>query len=351
MKIYLPILFFLLMLPKPSFGQGIPIDSFYRDGATWTKACYFENSWCSHCITQELKGYNLVIMGDSVIQGGQGPVDYKLLYYRFTGGYLYDIPVFGATTLTFNYPDSINHYLGRIRISDRKVFFTLEIEPAMSYGCWTPGTELLLFDFGLNVGDTLNYMCNSKITISSIDSLQLQSGIYLKKYESGMPTIEGIGNFYEGLLDLQSMLFTGPFWGAQGDYFLCYENKELSYYTQNHSLGYGFGENCFIRDTTTGVDSTNNNNNAANNKTGSDSTVTIYPNPLKGNPLHVLTDNNSQIEKIELYDMISKVCQVYEHPFQSWTENELRIPFKTGVYFVKIVFADKSYVVKRLVKL
>ena len=83
MKSYITILFFL-SCQSFSSAQSISIDSFYRDGATWTQYLYSE-TWphgITDCYENNYIGYSLLIQGDSVVDSS----DYRLLYYKYLGG-------------------------------------------------------------------------------------------------------------------------------------------------------------------------------------------------------------------------------------------------------------------------
>ncbi len=127
--------------------------------------------------------YNYVLEGDSVVNS----VEYKVLYSRGTSVLMwFDNPPAGCSGSS-----TFDNVAGLVRIEGKKIF----IIPA-----WE-STEQLLYDFDLEVGNTLPLTYNNyqeNITVIGIDSINTPYG-YLQRFALAGDTwseylIEGIGH-------------------------------------------------------------------------------------------------------------------------------------------------------------
>ena|GEM_PF-3977737 len=337
----------LLLLSGNTWAQNVPLDSFYRDGATWTYVLSGTTNGCSHCWSQEQAGYEVFIDGDSDIVTTQffrtDTVHYKLLYYRNIGGWGCGVPYQGPYYLEFSHGLWTKYYLGRIRVDNRKVYFTYEAGGYQNPNCWYPNSEVVWFDFGANVGDSIldrymygSFPCSNKLCVNNIDSLQLSSGIYIKKYTLNGVGIyyEGIGSAWDGIFSLVSLLFRYMGSLYQTEQLLCYTNKELSLKYTDSSIAYGLGLNCFDA-SQLGI----------NPETKTAQEISLSPNPFNM-LLHIA---NAPIgASIRVYDVVGRV--VYSGTVNSAQASINTSAWERGTYIVELVLPDGTKELKKVVK-
>ncbi len=198
---------------------------------------------------------------------------------------------------------------------------------------YTNGEDKLIYDFGVNIGDTINLEYGDSF-IACVDTIYTENvlGINRKKIilrdSSGYNAIwyEKIGNITEQNILLPTYGYgfsgiTGPITGI-----LCVkENGNLIYQNPNYS------ECFYLTDINTGQ---------LNN------TTKIYPNPAKNN-LYISIDNNNLNVNIKLYNSLGKV--IYNENFT----NKLIINtsnFLSGIYFLKLTNAKTNIVEKIIIQ-
>jgi len=215
----------------------------------------------------------------------------------------------------WNY-DETQIYLGAFRedTAQRKVYFLL---PSYS-------TDTLLYDFSLNVGDTLPLGINNGgspvMTINSIDSI-LINGNYRKRFEiantSNVSIIEGIGST-TGLIE--KVLFF-----ESGGNLYCYSENNQEIYPTNSSSP------CDLL--------------LSESELTKKKDFNIYPNPA--------TDKISidcaekQNLKMQLYNIVGK-C-IFQKEINNITKEIDISTLSKGVYIIKI-FCDDWTVQNKLIK-
>jgi len=199
MKRLLYLLFFLN--PIFLFAQTNVYHPFPDSNAVWNEQYDYYDFYPSPiCIDN----YSITINGDTMING--------LLYRKLLTPFVqhqYIPPHFVG-------PQVLTGYLGALRqdINDRKVYFVARYD----------SLETVLYDFNLNVGDTIIARTFCAVTVSSIDSILIGSD-YRKRWVS-YGSILGPVEFIEGIGSSKGLLSS---WDCEGD-------------------GYGKNLNCFQQD-------------------------------------------------------------------------------------------------------
>jgi hypothetical protein len=243
---------------------------------------------------------------------------------------------------TFTNPNST--YFGAMRrTEDKKVYVLL------------PGfEEALLYDFALDIGDTIWYpiggsLCYNDVTftvenhykvVTSIDSTQLENGeirkrFYLEDYPNGIMSdvwIEGIG----------SVVWYGLFNPLINDVTLCGDHYDFACMKEENVvvfLNNPHCEECFCQLMTS----------LEENITDVDNYLYLYPNPAT----HTLTiDMDGSFGEAEIFIYHSTGQCVYHKIHDPVNDTELNVSaWNAGVYFVKVIYdtdhmAGQRFVVK-----
>ncbi len=190
--------------------------------------------------------YNIFMNGDTTIDGAS----YNKLYIYSCGQIIIfppsPIPIFDCPIDTSN-----SFYYGALREVNKRVYFlpdSLYNSSRVYPFCFTSNTgngwpslneELLLYDFNVNVGDTVIYeiLDSLKMVIISIDSVLIQSS-YRKRFNYNLlynwsmqcvPFGTGL-NYVEGIGDINSGLFSLFIWYFEnGEYLNCFEDNEVTF--------------------------------------------------------------------------------------------------------------------------
>ncbi|WP_294669858.1 T9SS type A sorting domain-containing protein [uncultured Fluviicola sp.] len=199
----------------------------------------------------------------------------------------------------------ISGYYGAIRndVPNKKVYFV-----SKGYDSSYQGTGDLLYDFDLNIGDSIatHFISTDKEPVSQIDSV-LYCGAYHKRYSSpsGYFIIEGIGSQH-GLIPVKFATNFG--------YTMCYEE--------------------------TGNQSCTNCNIALSLEDNTLNRLAIFPNPTTGS---IQIQSDLDILYLELYDADGSLV---ERINDSKTGIDLK---RSGVYLLKI-HTDSGEFVRRLIR-
>jgi len=199
---------------------------------------------------------------------------------------------------------------------------------------YTNDKDKLIYDFGINIGDTINLEYGDSFT-AYVDTIYTENvlGINRRKIilidNQGNQGIwyENIGNIAEPnvLLPVYGSCFCG-ITGPALEILCVKENGNLIYQNTNYS------ECFYLTDINTGQ---------LNN-----TTKNIYPNPAK-NILHISINNNNLNINVKLYNSLGKV--VYNEDFTNQsTINTSK--FSSGIYFLKLTNAKKSIVEKIIIQ-
>ncbi len=322
-----------------SYGQAIPLDSFYTVGATWTM------SWSWHFQRGSSRweaGIDKVIYkitSDLTVSGKNYhilSVGYGARYYEDFDGYHYSSRVSYTDSPAFT-------YFGRLRTDSNRVYFIRDVN--LGYGYCPPliGQENLLYDFNLSLGSTVlaNDVLRTDFFVSSMDSVALSNGTLIKKYADTFYHdywLYGIGSVSGLLPDLYWRLFTcgpGP---TGGERSLCYENPSFSYKFELPSThqDYKYLKNCFdLKEVGTVVIQKR--------------PISFYPNPLTNNSLYFDGDDLQNINHLSVHDITGKSLYVFTDPFSNGNKR-LYTPLAPGIYLIKYDL-DGQIVTSRLVRL
>ena len=269
--------------------------------------------------------YNIFINGDTIIDG----TSYNRLYIYSCGQIIIfppsPIPIFDCPIDTSN-----SFYYGALREVNKRIYF----HPDSLYNynhfypfCFTSNwngqpslnEELLLYDFNVNVGDTVFYpfLDSLKMVITSIDSVLIQSD-FRKKYNYdlifnwsmscapfsvGYNYVEGIGDIYAGLFSLFIMYF------ENGEFLNCFEDNQVTFSNNGGCVTTSLKEYVDKND------------------------LKIYPNPTS-NKLYVELEHPTRT-KVSLFDISGK--EVYSS-FINQSKSIIDVSsYKSGLYLVKVI--------------
>ena len=219
-------------------------------------------------------------------------------------------------------------YFAAIRENENKQIF-----------CLLPGfSESILYDFNLNVGDTIYYNIGGVLGHSEVrfwdenhyriiierDSMLMLNNQYRRKWvleESFFCDriwIEGIGsiNWY----GLFNPLITTFYTNGDGYQFACFKQNDTVLYLNNM-----FCDQCFCQLYTSIA-----KQNIENKKL-----ITLFPNPSKGKITIQNNEAGNKIHKIEIFDLLGKKQIDKLFDYNNKTEIEIR-ELKSGLYLIKI---------------
>jgi hypothetical protein len=223
---------------------------------------------------------------------------------------------------TFNKNNAV--YIGGIREDNKKVYYLGDtihrLKPLADYFNFE---EILLYDFNLNEGDTIemgmgfadSIPCNyaGTLIVENIDTV-LVGGVLRKKivfWGINMTWIEGIGNTY-GLLFITSHFLTS---GSPQNTLICFkQNDTILYFNNNYT-------ECMPL-------------NISNKATEHNTKVTIFPNPAN-DKLNIEIKENSNEFSIVIFNLLGQM--VKQDKLDQMT-NEINISNLTkGIYNVSII--------------
>lgn len=194
---------------------------------------------------------------------------------------------------------------------------------------WRIGTnnypEMLIYDFTLNLGDTINLWDEDPMIVDSIVNKPINNENRKHIYFSypGYPSlselwIEGIGS-NRGILEPGSGTFEGG-----SSWFLCMkENGAIIYSNPNYN-------SCFL---ITEIEEINY------------SLIEAYPNPAE-DLIKISNLENIRIESISLFDLSGQKIRDFD---KSKTELDLS-RISTGIYLLKLSYANSEIIRKIIIK-
>ncbi|MCD6013721.1 MAG: hypothetical protein K0Q79_3583 [Flavipsychrobacter sp.] len=314
----------VLIISLASFGQSIPIDSFFTPGATWTQAAFFDSRTGSG--TARSWGADKIICKierDSIISGTK----YHLLSLSKTDQYHYSWHHISPTKFGWGKRNYYSNIIGRIRVAGSQVYFTRDSDNGTDYkySSYALGVEYLLYNFA----------------ISSIDSVFMSNGYPIKKYNyPDSYWLEGIGNSL-GLIDYGALTSGPGSWVIDSEKLLCYDHPSFSYhlsFTTDIMPG-NLENNCFDIETL-GIQ----NINASSND------ILVYPNPVSGNLLMLRSSTPDEILSFHIFDITGK--SLFTYPFVKSVSSDIQIlmPDEKGMYLLETEFTDHTKCTKIVVK-
>jgi hypothetical protein len=201
------------------------------------------------------------------------------------------------------------------------------------------GMEYLLYDFNLNLGDTLpsTMMCYSdRNVIVGIDSINV-NGTFHKRYQIADTSyltlpfgyyIEGIGStmgLTGGQLHMTEMPFEVYSW------LICYAINGTTTLIDGIFTNYQY--DCDLL------------NDIRNNNISSPQSITIFPNPARDQ--FSVASIQQSISSIKVFDILGN--EIYSSAFNSTSCIVHCESFPPGIYFVRL-FAGKEFLSSKLIK-
>ena len=254
--------------------------------------------------------YTLFVNGDTILNG----INYKNLFSSGTE-YIY--------SLAFTLISSTTHF---------NSFYAYFREDSLKHiYVYNFGVDQLVYDFNLQLNDTLDYLAYPFILepgtyVSSIDSILLGSN-YRKRYHLSVPNLasdyitltEGIGSSF-GLLD-----FTAPPF-ANSRRLFCFRNDEGNYILDSLNCNY------------VNIDEYEKNNS-----------FSIFPNPSTGKISLKIEEKIKSNFKIKIYNQLYK--EIFNNIVEVKNEKTIQIPLilTKGIYFILIQYGDKTEYLKCLI--
>ncbi len=293
--IWRAVLFFSVFSFGKSYAQ---VNSYFTNQPVWKVHSACANN--PNCVEHETKNY--FINGDTLVNN----LIYKKIFMKGQG-YLSSInSPGGSCSGTYSYIDTHPAFL--LRSLDKKMYIFMPYDTS----------EYLLYDFDLEIGDTLaptrHYNLND-IYVTGIDSIATPNG-YLRKFElsnnsSAKYLLEGIGN---------SNGFIEPYYMILGCGFNldCYSLNDSSYYPSG-------GIQCEL---SIGIAELNQLEQ-----------IYVFPNPSSG-LTSVQINSPLKNATLAIYNSVGKLI----HEF-NWEEgNSLSFEtdnFANGIYFLNILQENK----------
>lgn len=248
--------------------------------------------------------YSIIISGDTIING--------ILYHKLT------IPFVQSIEKSMNSPNTIG-YKGGIRqdIINRKVY----IIPPDSI------TEQLLYDFNMQIGDTVRGYIESgfdyKDIVESIDSVLVGSN-YHKRWKINpyynIYFIEGVGSTY-GLIEYSP----GNCVDLEGITITCFRQNGITLYPDTTT-------NCDLITSISPIDKKKD-------------PLRIYPNPSQGS-ITIEFEKSINIKEIRLTDLFGKI--ILQEQTGSMTKIEIdNLQDKT--YILTIIDTDNNTINKKII--
>jgi len=281
--------------------------NFPESNAVW-------NAVGSNMFTQEEWHFRYAVFGDTVIDG----VGYSKLYSMYDS--------------TLLHPQST--YFAAIRENeDKQVFCLLPDFP-----------EAMLYDFGLEPGDTMFYnigggLCYGDVmfwpqdhyrVVMEVDSMLLLNNTYRKSW-----VLSGSLGFQTWLEGIGSINWFGLLNPLISDIALCGDSYQFACFKQNETVLYldnPFCDHCFCS-LLTGIEqqSTESNNG-----------ILVFPNPAKGSFTVQIQTIPSSVNRLEIIDLTGR-----KHMVQLFTGNETSLStdrMSQGIYIIRVVDASERVI-------
>jgi hypothetical protein len=183
------------------------------------------------------------------------------------------------------------------------------------------GSDQLLYDFSLQVGDTLHSEYNGNPVVTAIDTVTLNDGEFRKRFSFG-----GFPNAYENYIESLG--------GSNGLFEPIYFNPD------------GIGGYLCISENDTSLWGTSCNYYFVGMKEQQESGLSVYPNPAKDKCKVQCAKCN--IKSIEIFNLTGE--KVYGAEFSAGTSNavEVDLDFPAGIYFVKVT-SERTVEIEKLI--
>lgn len=207
---------------------------------------------------------------------------------------------------------------GGIREENKKVYFYALDSLSYPMEQTIPGTEYLLYDFSLKVGDIITRdsfrISGPDLFVSKIDSILIGTE-YRKSITFDnvwyLTWVEGIGSL-RGIITMNGPYPTG--YGSMNNLICFRQNNEILY----HNSGY---DDCFYK---------NDYNSINGNKAVKE--ITIEPNPVSTTCKLSYTENYNQIQIVNMFGIVVREYNVNGQTSTIVDRNGL----PSGIYFIKL---------------
>jgi len=256
-------------------------------------------------------------------QGQCEPPEFCTYTYYFQGDTILDTQSYHKIYSNDSFSIS---YVGGLREINKKIYF-------FDRDCSAP---ILLYDFGLNVGDSIPLACMlcdaeepQYMKVISIDSVLIGDMSYRKRinfdYGPSQSWIEGIGSV--------SGLFY-PYYSC----VLCICGLELVCFEQNNMVLYQNEDNVNCFNYFVSVDEPVMNALS----------LIVFPNPVKNKSILHIESERESITSIELYDILGRKLNM----LQKCNSKKIQLQTETwnkGIYFLKIDLSNGHKFCERLI--
>lgn len=294
------ILLFLAFIPKIIFPQSYEYIPIPNSGAIWSEI-YHDH----HYENDELE----IIAYERFSINGEDTVINEIEYKKL---YLFYDSIFNKNNAT---------YIGAIRENDQKqVFYIADTIIHNIKPIYTKNEEILLYDFNVEVGDTIkeiNGVDQDFIIVENIDTVSIGGKLRKEiRFQDSFTWIEGIGNTYGLLFGSNSiaLLLTTV---IEGDIICLKHNNETIYSNPNYA-------NCF-------PDITSTNNVQLNPEK-------LSVSHLKDRQVIQFKLANTQISNVHIFDIKGNLIDQIYNINQSNYDLET-INYEQGLYFYKVTSA------------
>lgn len=238
--------------------------------------------------------YVCEIVGDTTI----GPYTYKKIIHH---GFWHEQPIFGnmqpcAPDYTFSYPYAF------LRQDSLKLSIY-------------DNADLLLYDFDLEIGDTLPLTYNNfadNITVESISFLQV--GTETRKVFQLSSNTGGISELIEGIGHNYGLIGTMQPFEFYENGLVCFTLADTSYYPS-------FGAPCDL--------------DVSVNEMANFSTISVFPNPI-AEIVSIRTENSSTVKSVFISTLLGERKSI---DFRISNENTIELNLKnqpSGIYIIEI---------------
>ena len=204
---------FALLVVERIAAQNLPYHPFPDSSAQWNEvSCYLGNG------AEEKKGYVFTIAGDTFING----LNYSLIGNGCT--------FLDAGNVPFQFPGDVIFAIRED--SAKKIWLRWLSSPYLWCRChelfYIPplDSDVLLYDFGMQIGDTAQWIVPFEKTLLRIDSVQLLSGEWRRTFLFDTTGNSQVQYWIEGI---------GSSWGLLGPYceYPFEGHCDISCFTQN----------------------------------------------------------------------------------------------------------------------
>ncbi|WP_276131962.1 T9SS type A sorting domain-containing protein [Polluticoccus soli] len=303
-KLFLILILSTLLFPAKA---QLSLDSFYRKGATWC-----EYSWHG-------TGFGNIIYFQAVLYTGNDTLINGLNYHSLwcDNGYVVNPKLIGGLRV-----DTSKVYFHKLDTLDGPGFahFHKSIWDMLPWH-----TDTLLYDFNLQIGDSLEWKSGANKKVIEIDSVQATNGVFVKRFYFGKDT------------SYPEYWLRGP--GSNlGLYMpgIMYPVRNISYHYDDMVV---FNPNpnnyayvCFP----TAIQQINSTRDE----------LVLYPNPMAGDELQVKSP--ADIALLSITDISGRIK--YSGKKLSRGNHSLHVFLEPGIYFINIQFEDGTKTNRKLVK-